>query len=116
MRVDVDDRGRPTALRLAGRSIRNPQSAIRISEIFDQWRIDDEWWRKEVSRMYFSVALEGGQLLTLFHDLTSGRWYGQTSATPLPAERVQPVSAPAFGLPPAVAEPRGDSSSVGRAG
>ena len=58
--------------------------AIPIDEVLDQWRIDDEWWRKTVSRMYFHVALEGGQLLTLFQDLTTGQWYGQTSATPTP--------------------------------
>ena len=111
VRVDVDERGRPTAVFFRGRSetrgygdaetrrtektdsrriaappprrISERRVAVRIETILDQWRIDDEWWRKEVSRMYFSVALEGGQLLTLYRDLISGRWYGQTSATPL---------------------------------
>ena len=60
----------------------SPSPRLRVIDILDQWRIDDEWWRRAVSRMYFHVTLEGGQLLTLFQDLTTGRWYGQTSATP----------------------------------
>jgi hypothetical protein len=46
----------------------------------DRWRIDDEWWRKEISRMYYHVALEGGLLVTLFHDLIGGAWFVQTTA------------------------------------
>jgi hypothetical protein len=105
MRVETDERGRPMAVYLIGRrrkddaetrrteesaahiaaspAPRAVRSHLPIETILDRWRIDDEWWRREISRMYFSVALEGGQLLTLFHDLTTGRWYGQTSATPM---------------------------------
>ena len=121
MRVQVDGRGKPTAVRLGGQGSRvrlaplagsgvggrgremlTPPTSLapghtRVAEILDRWRIDDEWWRKPVSRMYFHVALEGGQLLTLFHDLATGRWYGQTSATPLPGAGAQQVSTPAFG-------------------
>ena len=157
LRVETDERGRPVAVGLGGRSrsargvrgqgsvrvprsigVRTPQSGgvgdwlplplgegcpeasglsdgsergegvvpRRVEAVLDRWRIDDEWWRKEVSRMYYHVALEGGQLLTLYRDLTTGCWYGQTSATPLPAERAEPVSAPAFGLSSAATELR----------
>ena len=54
-------------------------------EILDRWRIDDEWWRPaSISRMYFRVVLDGGQVLTIFHDLIEGGWYLQTAATPRP--------------------------------
>jgi hypothetical protein len=94
--VEADERGKPV------RIVRSPMSldrkghrwgsrpsprpggergfALSVAEILDRWRIDDEWWRKEISRMYFQVLLEGGQLLTVFHDLIEEGWYEQTTA------------------------------------
>jgi hypothetical protein len=43
----------------------------------DCWRIDDEWWRKQVSRLYFSLLLEDGRTLTIYRDLVTGRWSQQ---------------------------------------
>jgi len=63
--------------RVEGRVAASPR---RVTETLDRWRIDDEWWRREISRMYYHVALEGGLLLTLFHDLTGGGWFVQTTA------------------------------------
>jgi hypothetical protein len=54
----------------------------RVAEILDHWRIDDEWWRKEISRLYYHVALDGGRLVTVFQDLIAGGWFMQTTATP----------------------------------
>ena len=62
--------GRPVSVRLAGRQ-------RRVARISNQWRIDDEWWRQEVSRHYFELELVDGQVITVFHDLVSGRWYQQ---------------------------------------
>ncbi len=56
-------------------------SPRRVTESLDRWRIDDEWWRREISRMYYHVALEGGLLFVLFHDLIGGGWFVQTTAT-----------------------------------
>ncbi|MDX1567937.1 MAG: hypothetical protein R3223_09060 [Longimicrobiales bacterium] len=64
--VRIDDRGRPVAT--GGREI------VQIREI---WRIDDEWWREPLSRLYFEVILENGKRAVLYRDLTDGRWYGQ---------------------------------------
>jgi hypothetical protein len=41
------------------------------------WRIDDEWWRQEISRCYFELELSGGTVITAFQDLISGTWYWQ---------------------------------------
>jgi len=49
----------------------------RVLQAKDTWRIDDEWWRQEVSRRYFLLELEGGIRLTVFQDLVSGKWYEQ---------------------------------------
>ena len=51
---------------------------MRVREVLDAWRIDDEWWREQpISRLYYRVLLEDGMALTLFHDLLSGRWSRQ---------------------------------------
>jgi hypothetical protein len=58
-----------------------------VRDTQDRWRVDDGWWQRdvwgEISRMYYAVELEGGQLLTVFQDLLDGRWYEQTAAVPV---------------------------------
>jgi hypothetical protein len=51
---------------------------LRVLDVQDAWRIDDEWWRERpVSRMYWQVALEDGQVLTLYDDLLVRMWFRQ---------------------------------------
>jgi hypothetical protein len=75
IRVQVDRRSHPVAVYRQGQR-------VAVEQIEDRWRIDDEWWRSEVSRTYFRVVLAGGHLLVVFHDLIADRWYTQMSATP----------------------------------
>ena len=49
----------------------------KVISIQNTWRIDDEWWRGEIARHYFQVELNGGYVVTIFHDLVSGKWYQQ---------------------------------------
>jgi hypothetical protein len=100
--VQADMRGVPVTVRLPrrrgfGTELRAEHT--RVDLVQDQWRIDDEWWRKEISRMYFAVVLVGGQQETIFQDLLTGRWYLQTAARPV--ARVQPLDV----LVPRVPEP-----------
>ena len=47
-KIDViDGEGRPLAVVYKKRR-------LRVASIVDAWRIDEEWWRDEVSRLYFS--------------------------------------------------------------
>ncbi len=48
-----------------------------VASIDDEWQVDDEWWRAEVSRHYFAVTLADGSHLTLFHDQLAGTWWTQ---------------------------------------
>ncbi len=68
--MDVDERGVPVRVRVRGRW----QS---VETVLDAWRIDDEWWRQPIARAYFSLALESGAHLTVYHDLVENRWYIQ---------------------------------------
>jgi len=97
--VRADARGRPTAVGSARESAsgstrgarsgsvsgsaRGPASGSKragmkeVVQIREIWRIDDEWWRDPVSRLYFDVVLEEGKRTILYRDLTDGRWYRQ---------------------------------------
>jgi hypothetical protein len=77
LRVEADARGFPLRIQLRA-------GWMEVTEIADRWRIDDEWWRKQVSRMYFQVRLAPDGGATIFHDLVSrDRWYLQPVAMSL---------------------------------
>jgi hypothetical protein len=92
----------------------SPQRGEEVSEILDRWRIDDEWWRKEISRMYFQVLLEGGQLLTIFHDLIEEGWYEQITAVAV--RKGEPVAVVAPDAVAGSADIRKSGVSVRRTG
>ena len=68
--VRTDRAGRPVAI------LKSP-APCGIAAIREVWRIDDEWWRNPVSRLYHDVVLENGKVLTLYRDLISGGWWRQ---------------------------------------
>lgn len=77
----TDDRGRPTAVRTHSTAARGAGSSGRLLEVVgirEVWRIDDEWWRKPISRLYFEVVLENGGHAVFYRDLVDGGWYEQT--------------------------------------
>ena len=48
------------------------------SRVEEVWRVEDGWWRpRPVRRTYFRLALEDGQLLTVYLDHVDGRWWHQ---------------------------------------
>ena len=53
------------------------ENAAVIEAVLEMWRIDDEWWRQTISRLYFETILEGGKRVVLFHDLITGNWFLQ---------------------------------------
>jgi hypothetical protein len=85
-----------------------------VLEIAERWRIDDEWWRKEISRMYYRVVLVGGRIVVVFQDLLSGNWFLQAAATPLHGAEPLDVLAPrvAAKAPEAPAAPAEQEAQV----
>lgn len=62
------------------RTRRVEETWLAVSQVEDIWKINDEWWRgpdEEIERIYFSLTLENGQHVTVFHDLTSRTWRRQ---------------------------------------
>ncbi|MCJ7490955.1 MAG: hypothetical protein MUP15_02170, partial [Dehalococcoidia bacterium] len=68
--VATDESGEPVAVVLGGRR-------LAVERVEDVWRIDDEWWREEVSRLYYRLLLEDGRALTVYRDLDKGSWFLQ---------------------------------------
>jgi hypothetical protein len=58
-------------------SVKLKKRLYKVKEIDNLWRIDDCWWRKPAARLYYSLELESGGRITLFHDLLNGQWYRQ---------------------------------------
>lgn len=50
---------------------------LRVTQVQDVWRIDDEWWRSPISRRYYQIVLEEGTVRTVYHDLVSDTWHEQ---------------------------------------
>lgn len=53
------------------------QRHVKVTNIINMWRIDEDWWRTPISRMYFLLELENGMRITVFQDLIHGSWYRQ---------------------------------------
>ncbi len=45
-----------------------------MREVVNRWRVDDDWWRVPISRMYYLVTTPT-MLLEIFEDLCTGDWY-----------------------------------------
>jgi hypothetical protein len=73
--VDANANGWPAAVIVRG-------TLQPVAAVTDSWRIDDEWWRGEISRRYFAVELESGTRLTVYCDLVTGAWYRQNYTPP----------------------------------
>ncbi len=68
--MEADESGEPVAVVLGGRR-------LAVAQVQDVWRIDDEWWREEVSRLYYRLLLEDGRAVTVYRDLCGHRWFKQ---------------------------------------
>jgi hypothetical protein len=78
--VDLDAAGVPKAVkRQLRRSGGQEENSAVVETILESWRIDDEWWRKFLSRRYFAVLLDGGARVVLFEDLVTHEWFMQTA-------------------------------------
>jgi hypothetical protein len=50
----------------------------RVEAVRESWLIEDRWWTdRPLRRRYWELVTVCGRDLVVFHDLDSGRWYGQ---------------------------------------
>lgn len=93
--VQTDAEQRPVALTWRG-------ERQRVAAVLDAWRLDDEWWRTPIRRLYYRVVLTD-RVVTVFVDLCTGRWYTQNyrfrpglpaRPTDVPQRQARPRSRP----------------------
>lgn len=70
IRVAADAGGFPLRVRLEG-------GWRRVTSTLEAWRVDDEWWRRPISRAYFAVVLDEARHVVLYRDLAAGTWHLQ---------------------------------------
>src|SRR5687768_14994962 len=64
------------------------QRGIRVAVDRDHWRIEDRWWTETpIKRDYWELELDGGNVVTLFHDEIAQVWYEQRPGEPVPGPR-----------------------------
>jgi len=64
--VTVDAFGLP-------RTVTRYGHACPVAQVADVWRVAEAWWREEpLGRTYVELQLEGGVVVTLFHDDACG--------------------------------------------
>jgi hypothetical protein len=55
---------------------------LQVKEVLNMWRIEDEWWRTPISRLYYLVEFTSGSRFSVFQDLVTGQWYRQNWVPP----------------------------------
>lgn len=53
------------------------RSTRTVERVQDTWIIEDEWWRQPISRQYYTLILDSGTFLTVFHDRVADSWHAQ---------------------------------------
>ncbi len=48
-----------------------------VETLGELWRVDDEWWRRPITRRYLEAILAGGGRVVVFEDLNTGAWFVQ---------------------------------------
>ncbi len=65
------------ALKGTPKAVKYRKRLLQVKEVFNMWRIDDEWWRRPISRMYYSLEFSRGSRFTVFQHLITEQWYRQ---------------------------------------
>ncbi|MDO8688679.1 MAG: hypothetical protein Q7R39_01465 [Dehalococcoidia bacterium] len=47
----------------------------RVIDVYKRWRVNEDWWRQEIAREYFTVETSSGLVGVIFHDLVADCWY-----------------------------------------
>lgn len=66
----IDREGKPLAVIIKKRR-------LLVRGTVNTWRIDEEWWREEISRLYLLIEVENHKRFVVFHDLLNGGWFKQ---------------------------------------
>ena len=68
LKVSVNVQGVPITL------ARNGEKQ-RVTKVYENWRVVEEWWGKEITRNYFRVKTSKGLVYDIYRDMPGGGWY-----------------------------------------
>ena len=68
LKVSVNMQGVPLTL------VRDGEKQ-RVIKVYEQWRVAEEWWGKEIIRNYFKVKTNRGLVYDIYPDMPGGNWY-----------------------------------------
>lgn len=68
LKVSVNIQGVPLTL------VRDGEKQ-RVTKVYQNWRVVEEWWGKEISRNYFRVKTNRGLVYDIYRDMPTGCWY-----------------------------------------
>jgi hypothetical protein len=68
VKVSVNVQGVPLTL------ARNGETQ-RVTKVYQNWRVAEEWWGKEITRNYFRVKTNKGLVCDIYRDMPAGGWY-----------------------------------------
>jgi hypothetical protein len=66
--VSTNDEGEPVSF------VRRTRRE-RVIGVHKRWRVNEDWWRQEIAREYFTIETSNGLLGDVFCDLISHNWY-----------------------------------------
>lgn len=47
----------------------------RVTKVYEQWRVAEEWWGKEILKNYFRVKTSKGLVYDIYRDTLNDCWY-----------------------------------------
>ncbi len=68
LKVSVNIQGVPLTL------VRDGEKQ-RVTKVYQNWRVVEEWLGKEISRNYFRVKTNRGLVCDIYRDMPTGCWY-----------------------------------------
>ena len=48
-----------------------------VYTVTNRWRVDQDWWQRQVWREYFKLTTQTGLLVIIYQDLLNKHWYLQ---------------------------------------
>jgi hypothetical protein len=57
-------------------SILKKNRLLKVNRVQDKWLVKDRWWKSNpISRYYYKLELDTGDILVIFKDLLTDKWY-----------------------------------------
>jgi len=68
LRVRVNVQGVPLTL------VRDGEKQ-RVTKVYEQWRVSEEWWGREILKNYFRVKTNRDVVYDIYRDMLNDCWY-----------------------------------------